>query len=244
MPDLILPHDFYSAHPIRVACGLLGQRLVTRINGARTSGLIVETEAYLADGDSASHSARGLGKSNAAMFGPAGRAYVYPIHAKFCFNVVTETKNVGSAVLIRALQPDFGLETMAFRRGAERSRLLTTGPGRLCQALGIDRSLDHVDLTTRRKIWIERANWAALPLDHFDLVTGFDRNANFEKEMVINYDVPHESEFERKSKFIFVTPRIGVTSASRRLLRFAIGDNPYASGPKRLRSPMVRSPII
>ena len=89
------------------------------------------------------------------MFGPAGRAYVYPIHSRHCFNVVTQPAGEAAAVLIRALEPRGGLPAMRLRRSTNDLRLLSTGPGRLCQALAIDRQLDGLSLTSRHKIWIE-----------------------------------------------------------------------------------------
>jgi DNA-3-methyladenine glycosylase len=119
-------------------------------------GIIVETEAYLSAGDPASHSYRGPGRKNRSMFGPAGHAYVYPIHARVCFNIVTEREGVGSAVLIRAIEPTMGLELMRARRGRESLLELTRGPARLCEALAIDRSLDGYDLIGGDRVVVAR----------------------------------------------------------------------------------------
>ncbi|MEC8495697.1 MAG: DNA-3-methyladenine glycosylase [Planctomycetota bacterium] len=123
---------------------LLGVEVVTRIGGALARGRIVETEAYLAEGDAASHSARGPTRRNASMFEAAGAGYVYLIYGMhLCFNVVTGAAGEGEAVLIRALEPLEGLEAMRSRRGARVSdRDLCRGPGRLAQALGIEREDD------------------------------------------------------------------------------------------------------
>ena len=103
--------DFYSQTTVEVARNLLGKVLVRKLdNGEILAGIVVETEAYLPADDPASHSFRGLGRKNASMFEAAGTLYVYPIHAKYCLNVVTEPKGLGAAVLIRALQPIEGLQ--------------------------------------------------------------------------------------------------------------------------------------
>ena len=104
-------------------------------------GLIVETEAYGGAEDPASHAFRGPTDRNRAMFGEPGLAYVYFIYGNhFCLNVVAHAPQAAGAVLIRALEPRWGLDTMRSRRGPSiTDRLLASGPGRLCQALGIDR---------------------------------------------------------------------------------------------------------
>lgn len=120
---------------------LLGVEVVTRVDGALTRGRIVETEAYLAEDDAASHSASGPTRRNASMFEAAGAGYVYLIYGMhLCFNVVTGAAGRGEAVLIRALEPLEGLDAMRRRRGGRSSdRDLCRGPGRLAQALGIER---------------------------------------------------------------------------------------------------------
>jgi DNA-3-methyladenine glycosylase len=149
-----LPSAFYQRPTITVAHDLLAKLLVRQLSdGTRLAGLIVEVEAYLSADDPASHSFRGPGRKNASMFLPAGTLYVYPIHAKFCMNVVTEREGVGAAVLIRALEPVEGIETMRMHRGNASS--LATGPARLCQALAIDRSFDGEDLRESQRVWIE-----------------------------------------------------------------------------------------
>jgi len=155
MPTDILPRSFFSRPPEVVARELLGTTLVSRVGGRRTAGRIVETEAYLASGDPACHASRGRTRSNASMFGSPGTAYVYPIHSRYCFNVVTGTEGEPCAVLIRALEPVDGISVMERRRGLNDPRRLTTGPACLCQAMGIDRSHDGLDLVRRRVILLE-----------------------------------------------------------------------------------------
>ena len=122
---------------------LLGCYLVSTIGGEVVGGKIVETEAYLGSRDPASHAAERVGRTtrNAPMFGPAGRAYVYFIYGMhWCLNVVTGEEGDPQAVLVRAIEPEFGGEVI--RRRRKRDRDLTNGPARLCQALGIDGSLN------------------------------------------------------------------------------------------------------
>ena len=156
---------WYSGTPELVAQRLLGCRLVRILDGQRLSGIIVEVEAYLSKADPASHSVSGPKRKNASMFEPAGSLYVYSIHSRHCMNVVTGKTGTGSAILIRALEPLEGLQKMQQNRGltcpgSQASRIpwqrsLTSGPGRLCEALQVDRNLDGIDLTRNESIWIE-----------------------------------------------------------------------------------------
>jgi DNA-3-methyladenine glycosylase len=131
---------------------LIGAHLVVNdADGRQCGGRIVETEAYCAD-DPASHSYRGRTRRNGSMFLPANHIYVYRSYGiHWCLNVVTAAAGVGEAVLIRAIEPLWGIEEMYRRRGFEPTGRavnprLTNGPGKLCQALGITGELDGVDL--------------------------------------------------------------------------------------------------
>jgi DNA-3-methyladenine glycosylase len=132
MPLLLTPAAFDRC-PVEVARDLVG----TSLTVSGVGGVIVETEAYAQD-DPASHSYRGPTARNAAMFGPPGRLYVYRIYGlHLCLNVVCGPVGVGAAVLIRALRPTAGIQEMRRRRGTDQPTRLASGPGRLCQALGV-----------------------------------------------------------------------------------------------------------
>jgi DNA-3-methyladenine glycosylase len=179
-----------------LARALLGCVLVRDSDEGRTAGRIVETEAYL-PGDPACHAYRGKSPRNATLFGPPHRAYVYQIYgASYCFNLSSERDGEGAGVLVRALEPIEGLALMQERRETESMRDLCRGPGRLCRALAIDRSLDGIDLLTHSHLWLADAGAVAMRV--------------------------------RRS------PRIGITRAAGRRLRFYAAGNPYVSGAARL----------
>ncbi|MBN2822068.1 MAG: DNA-3-methyladenine glycosylase [Coriobacteriia bacterium] len=146
----LLPPSFYERGAACVARALLGAVLVSTAEGAITAGRIVETEAYLGSDDPGSHAAtKGITERNSVMYGPAGCTYVYFTYgAHYMLNVVTDTEGVAGAVLIRALEPLVGQETMVRRRGRETS--LTDGPGKLAQALGVDLDDNGVRLGSGR----------------------------------------------------------------------------------------------
>ena len=143
-----LPVSFFDRPAEVVARDLLGTVVVSRVGGARTAGIIVETEAYLGYDDPASHGYRHRrNERNMALFGPAGTWYVYLSYGMhWCANLVCEKEGRASAVLLRALEPIEGLDAMRSRRGGVADPLLCAGPGRLCQALGITRALDGLTM--------------------------------------------------------------------------------------------------
>lgn len=150
----ILPRAFYSRHPAAVAPELLNKILV-RDDGR--VGRIVEVEAYAGTEDAAAHSFKGRTPRNASMFRPGGHLYVYFTYGMhWCANVVCGPPDQGWAVLLRALEPLNGLEEMRNARGHRlRDRDLASGPGKLCQAMGIAKAQDGADLIARdRGIWI------------------------------------------------------------------------------------------
>lgn len=154
-----LPREFYTRpNVLTVARELLGKLLVvpTR-DGKRVSGIIVETEAYRGPQDRASHAYGGRRtKRTETMYGIGGTVYVYFVYGMYNqFNVVTNVRDIPHAVLIRALEPVEGIEIMRQRRQIHSDHQLTNGPGKLCIALGIDRSLDRADLTGNM-VWLEQ----------------------------------------------------------------------------------------
>ena len=144
----VITSDFYDNETITIAKKLLGTLLVHESNEGRTAVIIVETDAYLSNDDRAGHDARGKTKRNEAMFERAGIAYVYLIYGNhYCFNVVTHEKDTGEAVLIRALEPIEGVELMKKRRSPKNKlNELTSGPGKLCSAMGITKEHNKTDL--------------------------------------------------------------------------------------------------
>jgi len=194
----ILPQSFYCRPSLAVARELLGKYLVREINSQRLVGKIVETEAYCGFEDKASHAACGLTERNSIMFEKGGFWYVYVVYGIFnCLNITTEKKGFPSAILIRALEPIEGVETMEENRGIERrhseersdeesrriqritatavirrdcrvarslyslaprndKRGLCSGPGKLCQAMGINRGLNKTKSFGKDcRLWIE-----------------------------------------------------------------------------------------
>jgi DNA-3-methyladenine glycosylase len=200
-PGTLLRRQSLLAPPQQAARFLLGKLLVRNLDGALLAGRIVETEAYLGLDDPAAHAFAGQTARNGVLFGPPGHAYVYFIYGMHsCFNVSCEPQGHAGCVLIRALEPVAGIDAMRTLRGLPETappRLLTSGPGRLCQAFGITRtSHNGVDLLSRTS-----------PLQLRD--DGFIADN------------------------IAITPRIGITKAAERPLRFLLQGNACVSGPRR-----------
>ena len=141
MPQKILPRAYFNRPTLMVARSLIG-KYVIRGNGKKIiAGKIIEVEAYVGPGDKACHASKGRTPRTDVMFGPAGVAYVYLIYGMYhCLNVVTEREEFPAAVLIRAVEIDGEL---------------IDGPGRLCRALEIDRSLNRLDMTSGDSLWFE-----------------------------------------------------------------------------------------
>jgi DNA-3-methyladenine glycosylase len=139
-----LPLEFFERRADLVARELLGAPIRSLLDGKVTQGIIVETEAYLGFDDPASHGYRGrLHEGNRNLYAPPGTWYVYRSYGiHWCANLVCGGPVSGSAVLLRAVFPQAGIEVMRRRRGGVSDSILANGPGKLCQALGITRKLD------------------------------------------------------------------------------------------------------
>ncbi len=166
-PSRCCTRHFFTVDSATLARRLLGQTLVRVLDdGTRLAGVIVETEAYVGVIDRASHAWNGRRTArNEAMYGPPGTSYVYFTYGMhFCFNIACGRTGVPLAVLIRALEPAQGPETMRELRAKASGRPapslrdadLCSGPGKLCQALAIDRSLNGIDLTSDRRLFVAR----------------------------------------------------------------------------------------
>jgi DNA-3-methyladenine glycosylase len=144
-----LPRAFFEPSAEIVAPLLVGHWLVHRSNDGVFGGIIVEVEAYLAN-DPACHAFKGETARNHSMWGEHGHAYVYLIYGfHFCVNTVCRPAGVAEGILLRAIEPLWGLEKIRERRGDVAERHLTSGPGKVCAALGINRELDGADLCAR-----------------------------------------------------------------------------------------------
>ncbi len=140
---------------VALARFLIGKRLVHAHRGGRLSGRIVETEAY-PPGDPTGYARPGLTTSNAPLFGLRGTAYVRMVYGTcLTLNLAAEAEGTGAAVLIRALEPEEGIDRMCAHRPDSRLRDLARGPGRVCAALGIGRGLSGEDIATSRVLWLE-----------------------------------------------------------------------------------------
>ncbi len=199
------------ADSVTLARFLIGKVVVRELPSGRVAGRIVETEAY-PQRDPAAHHFRGPTLRNRSMFLRRGHAYVYFSYGNhFMLNVSAEIAGVGGGVLVRALKPLEGIEHMQQHRGTTRLIDLARGPGRLASALKIDRSLDGVDLCGAGPLWLGAL--ARPKSGSGDLKT------------------------TRRTGFaVGKSPRIGITRAAHRLLRFYERGSPFVSGPARLRS--------
>lgn len=186
------PPSFFLASARKVAPLLLGHWLIRNTSEGQCGGLIVETEAYLAD-DPACHAFRGKTARNYVMWGPNGRAYVYLIYGcHHCVNTVCRPEGIAEAVLIRAIHPKIGLQIMRKNRTVRNDRDLTNGPAKLCAALDIDRRLDGTDLCNQDSILLVGMNEnpdQAAPEHHSIITTkriGISRAADLPLRFYLN----------------------------------------------------------
>jgi len=180
--NMKLSKEFYLQNCLTAAKELIGKILV-RIKGKVIySGIIVETEAYLGDKDKASHSYTGKTKRNEFMFSEGGIAYVYFTYGNhYCFNVVTGTKGLARAVLIRAVEPATGIKNMMRNRGINDIYKLTNGPGKLAQAFEIDKYANGADLKGN-EIFIlnnENKNFKILKSKRIGITKNVDKQYRF-----------------------------------------------------------------
>lgn len=211
-----LPRAFCQRETVTVARALLGQLLVRQLHdGTRLSGLIIETEAYLGPEDKAAHTYNHhRSPRNESMWQQAATCYVYFTYGMHhCMNVVTGDEQTPQAVLIRALQPIEGKETMRKHRQTKPNKpplkdtALCSGPAKLCSALAIDRQLDGIDLSLNEDLWLEQTRQCTLAASQ-----------------------------------IAIGPRIGIDSSgdwAKQPLRFAVQGNPHLSKPFKKANPTI-----
>ena len=193
-----LTRRFYRRDPVTLAKALLGQILVRRLDdGQELAGRIIEVEAYLGVEDRASHSYGGRHtKRNASMWLDGGHAYVYFVYGMhWCFNVVSDREEVPTACLIRALEPVDGIEEIRRNRGYKRDKELCSGPAKLARALAVDGSLDGVDLTASKWIYVRRGPRVPTAAIEASPRIGIDSAREWAPKC-LRFKVPAESHFE------------------------------------------------
>jgi len=151
MKNKKLPRAFYNRPTLEVAVDLLGKILIYEKNGVRLGGRLVEVEAYIGEDDPACHAFRGLTPRNEIMYGDPGYLYVYFTYGNhYMLNIVTERKGFPAAVLLRGLEPLFGIDEMLKNRGVDILNEIASGPGKMAQALGITTEHKVEDLVGQR----------------------------------------------------------------------------------------------
>jgi DNA-3-methyladenine glycosylase len=165
----ILGREFYNRSPEQVAKGLLGKYVVRKIKDELLVGKITETEAYLSSGDEAAHSFKGETKRTKSLYKNAGHAYVHSMRQWNLLDVVTEGIGIPSSVLIRAVEPCEGIETMQKNRTTRENKNLTNGPGKFCQAFQIDKKCDGIDIASKDSVLFITDSEEKIPFDHIGI---------------------------------------------------------------------------
>ena len=233
--NMILPRDYYDRPSAKVAKDLLGKLLWRETTVGKCGGRIVEVEAYEGATDSAAHSYRGQTPRNASMFGPPGHAYVYAIHSRWCLNAVTEPEGVATAVLIRAIEPLFGLELMAKRRSesllARRERL---GPSVFCgnDPTSIKHKIRERLPTPSGSILVKPRDLCRGPARLCEALSINRQQDGCDLTLGREIWIEDDPEFKLSPKKIRRSPRIGISTAQEKLLRFFVADTPFVSGKR------------
>ena len=156
-----LQRSFFEGSTLDIARALLGKTLVHETSEGITSGMIVETEAYLGEIDDASHSYKGKTDRVRVMYDEKGHAYIYLIYGMYyCFNITSGPKGLPEAILIRSLEPLSGIELMKERRKTDKMHNLCSGPGKLCMALGLGKEQYGEDLCGGGALYLEHGDRA------------------------------------------------------------------------------------
>lgn len=148
----IIPRTFYDRSPVEVTKELLGTFLVRKLNGQYLVGKIIETEAYLSEGDAAAHGFKGKSSRNKSLYGEPGHAYVHTLRQYSLLDIVTEKSSIPSSVLIRTIEPTESIEKMKQLRNYPKGKHLADGPGKVCMALGITKTMDGIDMADKDSI--------------------------------------------------------------------------------------------
>lgn len=192
-----LPREFYLRPTRDVARELLGALLVHDTGGRRLVARLVETEAYLSEGDAGCHAARGRTDRNAPMFGPPGTIYVYLIYGMhLCMNLVTQPKGTAEAVLLRAAEPIAGIDAMRQRRGRSALKDLCSGPAKLCEAFGVTLEHNGGDITRGRLF----AAPAPDPPDEIAVTTRIGLGEGCGEDLMLRYLIPESPWLSRPPK--------------------------------------------
>lgn len=234
--NMILQRTFYDRPSAKVAKDLLGKLLWREAPEGKCGGRIVEVEAYEGATDSAAHSFRGQTPRNASMFGPPGHAYVYAIHSRWCVNVVTEPEGVATAVLIRAIEPLFGLELIAKRRSesllARRQRLGSGVFRGKDQSVLSDRQRERLP-TPLRSVLIKPRDLCRGPARLCEALAINRQQDGCDLTLGREIWIEDDPKFKLSPKMVRRSPRIGISTAQEKLLRFFIADSPFVSGKRQ-----------